>query len=158
MAITALLQWLSSVKTSVELLSDPLGLPLNDHKMAIAASRFRSRLDKQGGIGFLFVQLFLSWWEIFPKSPQRHPLRSHLFIQNWVICSTPEPVTAEGSRIPCVAPIAPWLFPDRVWVFLLAGWRGNACGLDSHQCLPKYPPQSEKLVSEGNGPLCARPN
>lgn len=41
MAITALLQRLSSVRTSVEL-SDPLGLPLNDHKMAIAASRFRS--------------------------------------------------------------------------------------------------------------------
>lgn len=42
MAITALLQRLSSVKTSVELLSDPLGLPLNDHKMAVAASWFRS--------------------------------------------------------------------------------------------------------------------
>lgn len=41
--------------------------PYSD-KMTVAAPSFRSPPDKQGGIGFLFVQLFLSWWEIFPRS------------------------------------------------------------------------------------------
>lgn len=77
-----------------------------DHKMTVAVPSFRSPPDKQGGIGFLFVQLFLSCWEIFFRSLQETSSQEPL-TQNWVIHSTPKPVTAEGSRTPCAVPSVP---------------------------------------------------
>lgn len=108
----SLLQQLSHLRAqlqfsfSLSLLPFPLGAQGDCSSSKFSGPHLTSRVQ-----GF-FLCSSLSWWEIFSfHEPPRDSLPETIGPE--LGHGTPEPVTAEGSRIPCAIPGVPQLFPEQ---------------------------------------------